>query len=184
MWALGGCRQIFELFLASFWPSFLPFTFTSTSAYPHSRIAHRNLCRLEDMSRLIVKNLPVYLTQDRLRKHFEGSDGPGGALTDVKLVFNADGTSRRFGFIGYKTPAEAERARNWFNRTYVDSSRIAVDIVDVSNAFSVAVSIDLCQPVGSARCPSASPKQTAPPRSVARRGCCRGVLLKGGQARC
>lgn len=91
------------------------------------------------MSRLIVKNLPVYLTQDRLRKHFESTDGPGGTLTDVKLVLNADGTSRRFGFIGYKTPAEAERAQKWFNRTFVDSSRITVDIVNVSNLFPVAV---------------------------------------------
>ncbi|OSX56663.1 hypothetical protein POSPLADRAFT_1175052 [Postia placenta MAD-698-R-SB12] len=82
------------------------------------------------MSRLIVKNLPAYLTQQRLRAHFEASDGPGGILTDVKLVHNPDGTSRRFGFIGYKTPAEAERAKKWFNRTFVDSSRITVDVVD------------------------------------------------------
>ena len=83
------------------------------------------------MSRLIVKNLPAYLTQERLRKHFEASDGPGGTLTDVKLVLKPDGTSRRFGFIGYKSPQEAERAKKWFNRSFVDSSRITVDIVDV-----------------------------------------------------
>ncbi|KAI0702632.1 hypothetical protein C8Q76DRAFT_802236 [Earliella scabrosa] len=82
------------------------------------------------MSRLIVKNLPAYLTQDRLRKHFESSDGPGGTLTDVKLVLKPDGTSRRFGFIGYKSSQEAERAKKWFNRSFVDSSRITVDIVD------------------------------------------------------
>ncbi|TBU46842.1 RNA-binding domain-containing protein [Dichomitus squalens] len=82
------------------------------------------------MSRLIVKNLPAYLTQERLRKHFETSDGPGGTLTDVKLVLKPDGTSRRFGFIGYKSPQEAERAKKWFNRSFVDSSRITVDVVD------------------------------------------------------
>ncbi|KAH9916393.1 uncharacterized protein BXZ73DRAFT_92497 [Epithele typhae] len=82
------------------------------------------------MSRLIVKNLPAYLTQDGLRKRFEASDGPGGTLTDVKLVLKPDGTSRRFGFVGYKSPAEAERVRKWFNRAYIDSSRITVDIVD------------------------------------------------------
>ena len=83
------------------------------------------------MSRLIVKNLPAYLTQERLRKYFESPDGPGGTLTDVKLVLRPDGTSRRFGFIGYKTPQEAERARKWYDRTFVDSSRITVDIVEV-----------------------------------------------------
>ncbi|KAI8992839.1 RNA-binding domain-containing protein [Trametes punicea] len=82
------------------------------------------------MSRLIVKNLPSYLTQERLRKHFESTDGPGGTLTDVKLMLKPDGTSRRFGFIGYKTPEEAERAKKWFNRSFVDSSRITVDIVE------------------------------------------------------
>lgn len=133
------------------------------------------------MSRLIVKNLPVYLTQDRFRKHFEGSDGPGGVLTDAKLVLNANGTSRCFGFIGYKTPAEAERARKWFNRTFVDSSRITVDVVDVSEYFSVTVAIDLCQPLGSKGCPSGSPNQTTSSRTVAGRGYLRGVALKGGQ---
>lgn len=83
------------------------------------------------MSRLIVKNLPAYLTQERLRKYFESSDGPGGTLTDVKLMLKRDGTSRCFGFIGYKTSQEAERAQKWFNRTFVDSSRIMVDIVEV-----------------------------------------------------
>ncbi|KAL1937937.1 hypothetical protein VTO73DRAFT_12687 [Trametes versicolor] len=82
------------------------------------------------MSRLIVKNLPAYLTQERLRKYFESSDGPGGTLTDVKLMLKRDGTSRCFGFIGYKSSQEAERAQKWFNRTFVDSSRIMVDIVE------------------------------------------------------
>ncbi|KAI0753331.1 hypothetical protein C8Q80DRAFT_507618 [Daedaleopsis nitida] len=82
------------------------------------------------MSRLIVKNLPAYLTQDRLRKHFESSDGPGGTLTDVKLVLKPDGTSRRFAFVGFKSPQEAERAKKWFNRSFIDSSRVTVDIVD------------------------------------------------------
>ncbi|KAI0350955.1 hypothetical protein OH77DRAFT_1488172 [Trametes cingulata] len=82
------------------------------------------------MSRLIVKNLPAYFTQERLRKHFESPDGPGGTLTDVKLMLKPDGTSRRFGFIGYKSPQEAERAKKWFNRSFVDSSRITVDIVE------------------------------------------------------
>ncbi|KAM5538761.1 hypothetical protein V8D89_007483 [Ganoderma adspersum] len=82
------------------------------------------------MSRLIVKNLPAYLTQERLRKHFSASDGPGGTLTDVKLVLKPDGTSRRFGFVGFKSAEEAERAKKWFNRSFVDSSRITVDVVD------------------------------------------------------
>lgn len=82
------------------------------------------------MSRLIVKNLPAYLTQERLREHFASKDGPGGTLTDVKVLQKPDGTSRRFGFVGYKTDAEAEKARKWFDRTFVHSSRISVTVVD------------------------------------------------------
>ena len=47
------------------------------------------------MSRLIVKNLPAYLTQSRLREHFESKEGPGGTLTDVKIILKPDGTFGR-----------------------------------------------------------------------------------------
>ena len=91
------------------------------------------------MSRLLVKNLPAYVTQQRLREHFESKDGPGGTLTDVKVVLKRDGTSRRFGFVGYKTDAEAEKAKKWFDRTFVDSSRISVTVVDVGIFFCISV---------------------------------------------
>ena len=83
------------------------------------------------MSRLIVKNLPAYLTQSRLREHFESKEGPGETLTDVKVILKPDGTSRRFGFIGYKANSEAENAQKWIDRTFVDSSRISVAVVEV-----------------------------------------------------
>lgn len=83
------------------------------------------------MSRLLVKNLPAYLNQQRLREHFESEDGPGGTLTDVKVVLKPDGTSRRFGFVGFKTDAEAEKSRKWFDKTFIGSTRISVTVVDV-----------------------------------------------------
>ena len=83
------------------------------------------------MSRLIVKNLPAYLTQDALRQHFAAKDGPGGTITDAKVLLKPDGTSRRFGFVGYKTEEEARKAQKWFNRTYIKASRIAVEVVEV-----------------------------------------------------
>ncbi|KZP05093.1 RNA-binding domain-containing protein [Athelia psychrophila] len=88
------------------------------------------------MSRLIIKNLPAYITPARLQEHFEGraptsskNAGPGGTLTDVKVALKPDGTSRRFGFVGYKTEREAEAARAWFNRSFLDTTRISVDVV-------------------------------------------------------
>ena len=83
------------------------------------------------MSRLIVKNLHSYVTPAKLREHFEQKKGPGGTLTDVKVSFKPDGTSRRFGFVGYKSDQEALAAQKWFNRTFIDSTRISVDFCEV-----------------------------------------------------
>ena len=95
------------------------------------------------MSRLIIKNLPPYLTPEALRKHFSGqaaknspstSSSPPKTfiLTDAKIAYKPDGTSRRFGFVGFKTENEAEEAKRWFDRSFIDSMRISVEVVDVS----------------------------------------------------
>lgn len=84
------------------------------------------------MSRLIIQNLPPYATKQVLLEHFERRDGPGGTITDVKVALTPDGrSSRGFGFVGFKTDTEAQKARDWFDRTYVGSTRIRVSVVDV-----------------------------------------------------
>lgn len=75
------------------------------------------------MSRLIVRNLPTYLTDARLREHFSTR----GAVTDVKLMRRPDGTSRKFGFVGFRSEEEAQQALDYFNRTFIDTSRITVE---------------------------------------------------------
>ncbi|KAF7294210.1 hypothetical protein HMN09_01149400 [Mycena chlorophos] len=82
------------------------------------------------MSRLLVQNLPVYVTPAKLREHFSQAAGPGGVITDAQVALKPDGTSRRFGFIGYKTDAQAAAAREWFHRTYIDTTKIKVEVVD------------------------------------------------------
>ncbi|KAF5353507.1 hypothetical protein D9756_007972 [Leucocoprinus leucothites] len=84
------------------------------------------------MSRLMIKNLPAYVTPVRLRQHFEQKGCPPGTLTDVKVAFKSDGISRRFGFVGYKTDEEASAAQNWFDKTFIDSTRIHVTLIDGS----------------------------------------------------
>lgn len=83
------------------------------------------------MSRLIVKNLPAHITPEHLRKHFEQAGRPEGTLTDVKVAHKQDGTSRRFGFVGYKTDLEAASAKTWFDKTFLGSTRITVDTIEV-----------------------------------------------------
>lgn len=75
------------------------------------------------MSRLIVRGLPSYLTDARLREHFSQK----GVVTDVKLMRRPDGTSRKFGFVGYRSDEEAQQALDYFNRTFIDTSRISIE---------------------------------------------------------
>ncbi|KAF8926504.1 hypothetical protein BGZ58_011124, partial [Dissophora ornata] len=74
-------------------------------------------------SRLIIKNLPKHLTDERFREHFSSI----GEVTDAKLMKSSFGNSRRFGFIGYKTDKEAKAALAHFNNTFIDTSKIIVE---------------------------------------------------------
>ncbi|GAB4829474.1 hypothetical protein Ancab_019147 [Ancistrocladus abbreviatus] len=76
------------------------------------------------MSRICVKNLPKYVTEDRLREFFSQK----GEVTDAKLMRTIDGKSRQFGFIGYRTEQEAEEAVKYFDMSFLDTSRIACEI--------------------------------------------------------
>lgn len=90
-----------------------------TLRYPRS-----NQDNAVKMSRLIVKGLPKYLTEDRLRKHFASE----GNVTDVKLMKKRNGESRQFAFIGYKSSQDALKAAKFFNKTFIDTARIDVEV--------------------------------------------------------
>ncbi|KAK0532014.1 Multiple RNA-binding domain-containing protein 1 [Tilletia horrida] len=81
------------------------------------------------MSRLIVKNLPTYLDDAALKAHFSAR----GHVTDVKLMRRPDGTSRRFGFVGYSSEDDARSALEYFNRTFIDTTRINVELAKKVN---------------------------------------------------
>ena len=74
-------------------------------------------------SRLCIKNLPPSLSDGAFREHFAQK----GRVTDAKIVRRKDGTSRRFGFIGYETVAQAEAASKFFHRTYLGTCKIVVE---------------------------------------------------------
>ncbi|KAI5667360.1 hypothetical protein M9H77_17213 [Catharanthus roseus] len=76
------------------------------------------------MSRICVKNLPKYVAEDRLREFFSQK----GEVTDCKLMRTKDGKSRQFGFIGFRTEQEAEEAIKYFNKSFMDTSRIFCEI--------------------------------------------------------
>ncbi|GLV42925.1 uncharacterized protein CBL_20481 [Carabus blaptoides fortunei] len=75
------------------------------------------------MSRLIVKNLPKSITEEKLRTLFS----PKGEITDIQLKYTPDGKFRQFGFIGYRTVEQAEEAIDFFNNTCINTSKISVE---------------------------------------------------------
>lgn len=77
---------------------------------------------------MIVTNLPTYLTEKRLREHFSAR---GGEITDVRLIRKQDGTSRRVAFLGFKHERDAQTVRDYFDKTYLDTSKLRVDLVTV-----------------------------------------------------
>ncbi|PRW58148.1 Multiple RNA-binding domain-containing 1 [Chlorella sorokiniana] len=74
-------------------------------------------------SRICVKNLPKYVDDRRLREHFAAR----GEVTDAKVMRTRDGKSRCFGFVGFRTPADAEAAVKYFDRSFFDTMRLAVE---------------------------------------------------------
>ncbi|XP_073154401.1 uncharacterized protein [Henckelia pumila] len=76
------------------------------------------------MSRLCAKNLPKYVTEDRLREFFSQK----GEVTDAKIMRTRDGKSRQFGFIGFRTEHEAEEAIKYFNKSFLDTCRITCEV--------------------------------------------------------
>ncbi|XP_073917239.1 probable RNA-binding protein 19 isoform X2 [Castor canadensis] len=75
------------------------------------------------MSRLIVKNLPNGMKEERFRQLFAAF----GTLTDCSLKFTKDGKFRKFGFIGFKSEQEAQVALSHFNKSFIDTSRVTVE---------------------------------------------------------
>jgi multiple RNA-binding domain-containing protein 1 len=73
-----------------------------------------------ESSRIFIKGLPPSITEADFKKHFSSG---GREVTDARLFVN-----RRIGYIGYKTPEDAQSAVKYFNKTFVRMSRIGVEV--------------------------------------------------------
>lgn len=71
-------------------------------------------------SRIFIKGLPPSITEADFKKHFAFK---GKEVTDARLFAN-----RRIGYVGYKTPEDAQAAVKYFNKTFVRMSRVGVEI--------------------------------------------------------
>lgn len=75
------------------------------------------------MSRIIVKNLPKFVTEKQLSQNFKDL----GEVTDCKIARDPNGVSRKFGFVGFKDKNAANLARKNYHNTYIGVSKIQVD---------------------------------------------------------
>ncbi|XP_063171945.1 probable RNA-binding protein 19 [Candoia aspera] len=76
------------------------------------------------MSRLIVKNLPNGIREERFRNLFAAF----GTLTDCCLKFTKDGKFRKFGFIGFQSEEDAKTALSHFDKSFIDTARVTVEV--------------------------------------------------------
>eukprot|EP00924_Labyrinthula_sp_SR-Ha-C_P013397 augustus_masked-scaffold_5-processed-gene-1.5-mRNA-1 protein AED:0.03 eAED:0.03 QI:0/-1/0/1/-1/1/1/0/688 len=74
-------------------------------------------------SRLCVKNLPNFIDEKGLKKHFVSN---GFTVTDVKVLRTKDGRSRCFGFVGLPSETVASKAKNYFDKTFINTAKLQV----------------------------------------------------------
>lgn len=77
-------------------------------------------------SRLIIKNLPKHMTEERLKEHFRQLKDETVVVTDARIMRKGN-KSRQFGFIGFKSEKHAQKALKYFQNTYIDTSKIELD---------------------------------------------------------
>ena len=86
------------------------------------------------MSRIIVKGLPIFLTDDKLKDHFNKrlvekyNVSKPDLITDCRILRDRNGKSRRFAFIGYRNEEDAFDAVNYFNGSYINTSKLEVSM--------------------------------------------------------
>ena len=74
---------------------------------------------MESISRIYVRNLPLNLTAEDFKKHFTKL----APSTDAKLIQH-----RRIGYVGFRTPEDATRAVKYYNKSFIRTSRINVEL--------------------------------------------------------
>ncbi|TDH69190.1 hypothetical protein CCR75_002286 [Bremia lactucae] len=91
---------------------------TTTVTTPHD-------VEQKSATRLYVQNLPTYVDSTRLREHFSVK----GEVTDACVIRTKDDSkSRRFGFVGFKSAAQARSALAYFHQSFFDTCKINVHV--------------------------------------------------------
>lgn len=75
-------------------------------------------------SRLIIRNVPRYYTEEKLRKYIQ--EQCATEVTDLRIPKDAAGKSRQFAFVGVRDVDSAKGLIQRLDRTFLDTSRISV----------------------------------------------------------
>ncbi|XP_030745137.1 probable RNA-binding protein 19 [Sitophilus oryzae] len=75
------------------------------------------------MSRLIIKNLPKSISEDKIRELFTEY----GTITDIQLKYTPEGKFRKFAFIGFQNENQAAEAIEHLHHTFIATSKISVE---------------------------------------------------------
>lgn len=70
-------------------------------------------------TRIFVRGLPYDVTDVEFKKHFRGPSN----ITDIKVI-----PQRRIGFVGYNSAEDAQKAAKYFNKTFIRTSRLSVEL--------------------------------------------------------
>lgn len=75
-------------------------------------------------TRIVVKDLPAFLTQTDLEEHFNAFI----QSTDVFMLKTKKGKFRRVAFVGYKTNEDAKKALEYFNNSLIKNHKMQVHL--------------------------------------------------------
>lgn len=89
----------------------------STSSLSEYRLVLAQL--VMDSSRIFIRGLPPNVTVVDFQRHFSTQSD----ITDARLI-----PHRRIGYVGYKTPEDAIKAVKYHDKTFINMSRIRVEL--------------------------------------------------------
>lgn len=87
-------------------------------------------------SRICIKNLGKNTTEEHIRSTFSSK----GEVTDVRLVKTNNGQSRGFAFVGFRSADQAKVAMKYFDKTFLDTSKINIEMAVPINDASLTSS--------------------------------------------
>lgn len=70
-----------------------------------------------ESSRIYVQNLPLGINSNQMRHHFSKTS----SVTDIRHI-----PDRRMCYVGYQSTADAAKAVEYFNKSFIQTSRLVV----------------------------------------------------------